>query len=107
MCMKSSHMLFQLKTYVDNTDVTKRQSRDDCQYKDGTPGPRGPPGPKGDEGKQGRKGDIGPRGDAGERGPRGEIGMVNTCSDSVSYIDIHITTPCVHTLWLRQPQHSI
>ena len=49
----------------DNTvtthDITKRQSGDECQCKDGTPGPRGP---KGDIGKEGRKG----------RGPRGIIG---------------------------------
>ena len=42
-------MLFQLKEDVDRInihDITKRQSGDDCQCNDGTPGPRGPPGPK-------------------------------------------------------------
>ena len=55
-------------------DITKRQSGDECQCKDGTPGPRGP---KGDIGKEGHKGDVGPpgpRGDTGDRGPRGIIG---------------------------------
>ena len=57
-------------------DITRRQSGDECQCKDGTPGPRGVPGPKGDKGKQGHKGDVGPpgpRGDTGDCGPRGEI----------------------------------
>ena len=62
-------------------DVVKRQSDQNCQCKDGIPGPRGPPGNKGKigkEGKQGLKGDTGPpgsRGDAGDRGPRGKIGI--------------------------------
>ena len=82
--------ILQLKTDVVTTnihDIKRRQSGDECQCKNGTPGPRGAPGPKGDEGKQGRKGDVGPpgprgdvgppgpRGDTGDRGPRGEIGM--------------------------------
>ena len=57
-------------------DVVKRQS-DQCQCKDGSPGPQGPSGNKGEigmEGKQGRKGDAGPPGDVGHRGPRGIIG---------------------------------
>ena len=62
-------------------DVVKRQSEQNCQCKDGSPGPRGPPGNKGEigmESKQGRKGDTGPpgpRGDAGDRGPQGRIGI--------------------------------
>ena len=61
-------------------DAVKRQSEQNCQCKDGSPGPKGPPGIKGEigmEGKQGRKGDTGPlrpRGDPGHRGPRGIIG---------------------------------
>ncbi|XP_065914339.1 short-chain collagen C4-like isoform X3 [Dysidea avara] len=65
----------------DNTINThhdvKRQSGNDCQCKDGTPGPIGPPGKKGDQGTpgvSGPKGDTGPRGDPGDRGPRGLIG---------------------------------
>ena len=64
-------------------DITKRQLGNECQCKDGTPGP---PGQKGSIGKEGRKGDIGPpgpRGDTGDRGPRGIIGMVYACSDSL------------------------
>ena len=49
----------------------KRQSKNDCQCKDGTPGPIGPPGQKG---VSGLKGNAGPRGDPGDRGPRGVIG---------------------------------
>ena len=48
-----------------------------CQCKDGTPGPRGPPGNKGEMGIKGFKGDTGPPGprdDTGDRGPRGMIG---------------------------------
>ena len=47
-------MFIQLRTVVnyDNTINThhdvKRQSGNDCQCKDGTPGPIGPPGKKGD-----------------------------------------------------------
>ena len=55
----------------------KRQSGNDCQCKDGTPGPIGPPGEKGDQGTPGvlgPKGATGPRGDPGDRGPRGVIG---------------------------------
>ena len=61
--------------------MVKRQSEQNCQCKDGSPGPRGPPGNKGEigmEGKEGHKGDTGPtgpRGDARNRGPRGKIGM--------------------------------
>ena len=80
-CMHAQFTMLQLKTDMDTTnihDITRRQSGDECQCKDGTPGPRGVPGPKGYEGKQGHKGDVGPpgpRGDTGDRGPRGEIGM--------------------------------
>jgi len=52
-------------------DLAKRQSEQNCQCKDGSPGPIGPPGDKGEkgmEGKQGRKGDTGPKGDAGNQG---------------------------------------
>ena len=40
-------------------DVVKRQSEQNCQCKDGTPGPRGPPGNKGEMGIKGLKGDTG------------------------------------------------
>ena len=55
-------------------DVVKRQSEQNCQCKDGSPGPRGPPGNKGEMGIKGLKGDTGhpgPRGDVGDRGLRG------------------------------------
>ena len=55
-------------------DITKRQQEDECQCKNGTPGPRGPPGLIGKEGHKGDVGLPGPRGDTGDRGPRGEIG---------------------------------
>ena len=86
---------------IDNSlnkhDVVKRQSDQNCQCKDGTPGPSGPPGNKGEmgmEGKQGRKGDTGPpgpRGDAGDRGPRGIIGIqlynyTNVISGNCMYV---------------------
>ena len=67
---------------LDQLDVVKRQSGQNCQCKDGSPGPKGPPGNKGEmgvEGKQGHKGDTGPpgpRGDTGDRGPRGIIGII-------------------------------
>ena len=60
-----------------NAAITKRQSQNECECKNGAPGPRGPPGLKGGIGKEGRKGDVGPlglRGDVGDRGPRGLIG---------------------------------
>ena len=61
----------------DNTINThhdvKRQPGNDCQCKDGTPGPIGPPGKKGD---QGTPGVSGPKGDPGDRGPRGLIGDI-------------------------------
>ena len=71
---------FSLKGKDDNLnkhDLVKRQSDQNCQCKDGSPGPRGPPGNKGGIGIKGFKGDTGPpglRGDAGDRGPRGMIG---------------------------------
>jgi len=55
----------------------KRQSGNDCQCTDGTPGPIGPPGRKGDQGTpgvSGPKGSTGPRGDPGDMGSRGLIG---------------------------------
>ena len=59
----------QTEVNYDNTINThhdvKRQSGNDCQCKDGTPGSIGPPG---------EKGTTGPRGDPGDRGPRGVIG---------------------------------
>ena len=61
-------------------DVVKRQSEQNCQCKDGSPGPKGLPGNKGEkgmQGKQGRNGDTGPpgpRGDVGDRGQRGRLG---------------------------------
>ena len=73
-----------------NHDLIKRQSEQNCQCKDGSPGPSGPPGSKGEMGFKGLKGekgdkgnigDTGPpgtRGDAGDRGPRGIIGIVYT-----------------------------
>ena len=72
-----------MKDITENTPihaVKKKQSEQNCQCKDGSPGPRGPPGNKGEigiGGKQGNKGDTGPpgpRGDEGDRGPRGRIG---------------------------------
>jgi len=74
--------LFQSQTVVNFDDIhhdVKRQSGNDCNCKDGTPGPIGPPGKKGDQGTpgvSGPKGAIGPRGDPGDRGPRGVIGKV-------------------------------
>ena len=68
-------------------DLINRQSEQNCQCKDGIPGPRGPRGSEGKvgmKGKQGRKrkmglkgdtGPPGPRGDAGDRGPWRIIGM--------------------------------
>ena len=59
-------------------DVVKRQTEQNCQCKDGSPGPIGPPGNKGEMGIKGLKGDTsppGPRGDTGDRGPRGIIGI--------------------------------
>ena len=47
-------------------DLIKRQSEQNCQCKDGIPGPRGPPGSEGKvgmEGKQGRKGEMEMKGD--------------------------------------------
>ena len=61
-----------IHNYVNKTphEMMKRQSEQNCQCKDGSPGPRGPPGNKGEigmEGKQGRKGDT------GTPGPRGDV----------------------------------
>jgi len=84
-------------------DIAKRQSGDECQCKDGTPGPRGPPGQKGSIGKEGHKGDVGspgPRGDTGDRGPRGVIGMVVTHSDSVRNTDNYINCHCMHAIFV-------
>ena len=53
-------------------DVVKRQSDQNCQCKDGFPGPIGPPG---DKGVKGDTGPSGPRGDTGYRGQRGPIGI--------------------------------
>jgi len=69
--LKSSH------NAVTTHDTTKRQSGDQCQCKDGTPGLRGPPGPIGKEGRKGDNGPPGLRGDVGDRGPRGLIGTYN------------------------------
>ncbi|XP_065896073.1 uncharacterized protein [Dysidea avara] len=71
-------LLLKLQEHVENfhnhDDTTKRQSGDQCQCKDGVPGPKGQ---KGDEGPPGPQGDIGlpgPTGDDGRRGLRGEPG---------------------------------
>ena len=73
-------ILFQDKDTIilNKHDVVKRQSDQNCQCKDGSPGPAGPPGDKGEMGIKGLKGDTGPpgpRGDIGDRGPRGKIGI--------------------------------
>ena len=44
-------------------DVLKRQTGNDCQCKDGIPGPKGPPGKKGEMGERGHPGRQGKRGD--------------------------------------------
>ena len=72
-------------------DVVKRQSDQNCQCKDGTPGPRGPPGNKGEMGIKGDTGPPGPRGDTGDRGPRGIIGIqlynyTNVISGNCMYV---------------------
>jgi len=70
------------KENTDNRhDVVKRQSEQNCQCKDGSPGPKGAPGNEGEkgmEGKQGHKGDTGPpgqKGDVGHQGSRGKRGF--------------------------------
>lgn len=40
----------------DDNDIVKRQTENNCQCKDGLPGPKGPPGSKGAQGKRGKKG---------------------------------------------------
>ena len=76
----SQKIQFQVKANDDSLNkhgVVKRQSEQNCQCKDGSPGPRGTPGNKGEVGIKGVKGDTGPtgpRGDVGDRGSRGLIG---------------------------------
>ena len=67
-----------------------RQSGDECECKDGTPGSRGPPGLKGDAGKEGCKGDVGPRGDAEYCGPRGANLRICVNKDLKLSIAVHV-----------------
>ena len=46
---------------ISHQDV-KRQSENDCQCKDGAPGPAGEKGQPGEPGKKGRRGQKGPQG---------------------------------------------
>jgi len=43
-------------------DVLKTQAENDCQCKDGIPGPKGPPGKKGETRQRGHPGQQGKRG---------------------------------------------
>ena len=75
-------------------DVVKRQTEQNCQCKDGSPGPIGPPGDKGEKGTEGVKGVTGPqgpKGDTGYRGTRGPIGIqlynyTNVISGNCMYV---------------------
>jgi len=95
---------------IDTYHDIKRQSGNDCQCKDGTPGPIGPPGKKGDQGTpgvSGPKGAIGPRGDSGDRGPRGLIG--NIITTHVLYAHKHAHTHAhtyIHTYIHRHTTHT-
>ncbi|XP_065912455.1 short-chain collagen C4-like isoform X3 [Dysidea avara] len=53
----------------------KRQSENDCQCKDGAPGPAGEKGQPGEPGKKGRRGQKGPQGPTGHPGPQGGLGL--------------------------------
>ncbi|XP_065912463.1 short-chain collagen C4-like isoform X4 [Dysidea avara] len=53
----------------------KRQSENDCQCKDGAPGPAGEKGQPGEPGKKGRRGQKGPQGPSGMKGESGPNGL--------------------------------
>ena len=56
--------------------MVKRQWDQNCQCKDGSPGPRGPPGNKREmamEGKQKHKGEMGMKGFKWDTGPPGTM----------------------------------
>ena len=92
--LDTQNFVFQDRDNLNKHDVVKKQTEQNCQCKDGSPGPRGTPGNKGEMGIKGLKGDTGPpgpRGDAGHRGQRGPIGIqlynyTNAISGNCMYV---------------------